>query len=67
MNAKNGYSKLWPVALAVAAGLLAGCSTTGSGSSTVIDPPAPPGLPDPPAVSVPNPPGVNPPPAPPVR
>jgi hypothetical protein len=40
---------------------LGGCASTPTRSSTVIQPPAPPGLPRPPALRIPNPPGVEPP------
>jgi len=53
MNAKREKGILCAIAL----GLLAaatGCVSTGAGTTT-IDPPAPPGLPDPPPVTVPTP------------
>jgi hypothetical protein len=54
-------TKAFLVALTLSASLagmmLAGCTSTGG--STTIQPPAPPGLPQAPAVTVPNPPGVR--------
>lgn len=38
--------------------LLAACANTGSTSTTVIQPPTPPGLPKAPAIRIPNPPGA---------
>lgn len=62
MNSQTRYSR-GPVSLlqgaVVAALLLAWAGCTSTGSSTVIDPPTPPGLPDTPEVEVPNPPGVK--------
>jgi hypothetical protein len=54
MNAKREKGKLITLGL-LASLLLAGCVSTGAGTTT-IDPPAPPGgLPDPPPVTVPTP------------
>lgn len=51
--------KAFLIALALAGSLagamLTGCTTTGSGGTTTIQPPTPPGLPTAPAVTVPNP------------
>jgi hypothetical protein len=59
MNAKPEKGKLGVITLALLTALLAGCVSTGAGTTT-IDPPAPPaGLPDPPPVTVPNPPGTR--------
>jgi hypothetical protein len=59
MNAKREKGKLLAITLGVLTALLAGCVSTGAGTTT-IDPPAPPaGLPNPPPVTVPNPPGTR--------
>jgi hypothetical protein len=41
--------------------LVSACSSTGPRTTTVIQPPKPPGLPRPPALRIPNPPGMRPP------
>jgi hypothetical protein len=51
--------RAWPF-VAVASLVLAGCASSPTRSSTVIQPPAPPGLPRPPALRIPNPRGVEP-------
>jgi hypothetical protein len=61
MNAKSCAGKTLSVALGLSLTLWVGCASTATRSSTVIQPPAPPGLPKPPALRVPNPPGVEPP------
>ena len=54
MNAKCEKGKLCAITLGLLTALLAGCVSTGAGTMT-IDPPAPPGLPKPPPVTVPTP------------
>lgn len=55
MNAKRQNETRCALALGLIAALLAGCVSTGAGTTT-IDPPAPPaGLPDPPPVTLPTP------------
>lgn len=55
MNTKREKGILGAITLGLLAALLAGCVSTGAGTTT-IDPPAPPGgLPDPPPVTLPTP------------
>lgn len=55
MNAKHKKGKLCAITLGLITALLAGCVSTGAGTTT-IDPPAPPGgLPNPPPVTLPTP------------
>jgi hypothetical protein len=55
MNTKREKGKICAITLGLLATLLAGCVSTGAGTTT-IDPPAPPaGLPDPPPVTLPTP------------
>jgi hypothetical protein len=60
MNAKCWAGRIFAGAL-VAIGLFTGCASHPTRSSTVIQPPTPPGLPKPPALRVPNIPGAEPP------
>ena len=55
MNAKLLKGRIGIITLGLIASLLAGCVSTGAGTTT-IDPPAPPaGLPNPPPVTIPTP------------
>lgn len=55
MNAKHEKGRICAITLGLITALLAGCVSTGAGTTT-IDPPAPPGgLPDPPPVTLPTP------------
>jgi hypothetical protein len=61
MNPKTSAGKTLSAALGAILIWGAGCSSTATRSSTVIQPPTPPGLPKAPAIRVPNIPGVEPP------
>ena len=61
MNPKSSAGIIFCAALGAAVIWGTGCSSTATRSSTVIQPPTPPGLPKAPAIRVPNPPGVEPP------
>jgi hypothetical protein len=54
MNAKPDKAKIYAIALGLLTALFAGCVSTGAGTVT-IDPPGPPGLPNPPPVTLPAP------------
>jgi hypothetical protein len=55
MNTKREKGKLYTmITLGLFAALMSGCVTTGAGTTT-IDPPGPPGLPNPPPVTIPTP------------
>lgn len=58
LYARMNTAKILPPIAALLVGTLAGCVSSPTRSSTVIQPPAPPGLPRPPALRIPNPPGA---------